>query len=380
MENKIYLDYNATSYLSPKLSKEILDIFSYPLNASSVHFFGRKAKKLLEKARQSVKSLAEINSSNRNINLVFTGSATEANNLIMKSFYKDNIIAVSTEHASILEHKKYHNNMHLVRVDQNGLIDFDHLTQLLSSMDDSKKILVVAMLANNETGVIQNVKKISQISKSFKAFVHSDCVQAFGKIQVNFEELGVDSISISGHKIGTFPGIGALIYNNNVPIDPQIIGGGQEKGIRCGTENVFYATIFGLSAEHAIKNLDSNNKNMELLQHYLESSILNISGDRAKIWCQNAERLPNTSSIMMPYLDSSLQVIKFDINGIAISNGSACSSGSIGKKSYVLKAMGLSDQEAQSTIRVSTGPYTTEKEIKTFIESWTRIYKENKIS
>jgi cysteine desulfurase len=377
MNKKIYLDYNATSHLLPKLTQEIIESLSCPLNASSVHFFGRKAKKLLEQARDRIKNLAGINANNRDVNLVFTGSATESNNLIMKSFYKHNIIALTTEHTSILEHKKYHNNMQLVQVNQNGLIDFDHLISLLSSADISKKTLVVTMLANNETGVLQPIKKISEIAKSFKAYVHSDCVQAFGKIDVNFTDLGIDSISISGHKIGALPGIGALIYNNNVVLEPQIIGGGQEKGIRCGTESVFHATIFGLSSEQAKQNCDLNRKHMEHLQCYLETSILNISNNKAKIWCQNIARLPNTSSIMMPYVDSSLQVIKFDMAGIAISNGSACSSGSIGKSSYVLKAMGLSDQEVQSTIRISTGQSTTKEEIKAFIDVWYRIHQED---
>lgn len=372
MKKKIYLDYNATSFCTV-WDKHISEILKNPLNPSSNHFFGRYAKSILEKARLQVAKLVNINDF-RLTNIVFTSSATEANNIIMKNFYKENILTLSTEHESIIKHKVYCKNIKIINVDKNGVINLDNLEMLLKKSDKSKKTLVTTMMANNETGVIQPIKEITKIAKKYNAFVHSDWVQSAGKITTDFFDSQLDSISISAHKIGGLPGAGALIYRHPLSLTPQIIGGGQEKSIRSGTENVLHCYLFGLAAEKRLLNLDKYHSHTKKLQSYLEGKIKKVCKE-IKIWSCDVERIPNTSSIMMPKVNSTIQLIKFDMQNIAISSGSACSSGSMGKESYVLKAMQCCREESKCTIRVSTDINTTMDEINSFIDTWKNIQK-----
>jgi cysteine desulfurase len=362
----IYLDHNATTACR-FFDDQITDLIHRPLNPSSVHAFGRFAKGILEQSRRSICESLKVDL--RKNSLIFTGSGTEANNIVVKSFHDGNIFALATEHSSILNHP----NVQLISVDSSGLINTDHLNALLKGADLSKKTLVCVMCANNETGVLQPLDKVRAIVKSYGANFHSDCVQGLGKIHLDFSDIGADSISLSAHKCGGLPGIGALIYNNALPIMPQIFGGGQERGMRGGTENVLHALLFAkaVSFSNSKDHLEPYSKHTSSLRDYMENEICSASLG-AVFASDSVLRLANTSTIIMPGVSAEMQLMRFDIAGFAVSSGAACSSGKIGK-SHVLSAMGFEENQVNSAIRVSLGIDNTLSEINAFIKTWMEI-------
>lgn len=362
----IYLDHNATTPCA--FDEELLELSGKPLNPSSVHSFGRSARGMLERARKSVCQSLCVNTLNHS--LIFTGSGTEANNLVVKSFEEGNIFALATEHSSIL------NNPYVktISVDSSGTINIDHLIQLLETADLSKKTLVCVMFANNETGTIQPLKKVKDVVRYYGVNLHSDCIQGLGKMPLNFDDIGADSISISAHKCGGLAGIGALLYKNSLPIIPQILGGGQERGVRAGTESVIHAHLFAKASIRANDSCEVYFKTTKALRDKMEEEIGKICKEAIFV-SESASRLPNTSTIIMPKVSAQIQLMRFDLAGFAISSGSACSSGKIGK-SHVLLAMGLKENQINSAIRVSFGMDNTLKETEAFIETWATIYRD----
>ncbi|MDP5110513.1 MAG: cysteine desulfurase [Rickettsiaceae bacterium] len=369
----IYLDHNATTNINPKVWSKMNELVSYgPLNPSSIHSCGQKGKGLLEEARKSLAYLLGFESDRRKYQITFTASGTEANNLIIANFKDNEIFISATEHLSIYAHSKYLKNITIVKVDKNGILDIDDLVNKLKKSKSAKKLLSV-MLANNETGIIQPIKKICEIAHDYGALVHSDCVQAVGKIDVDMQDLGIDFLSISGHKFGGPMGSAALVARASVHLEPQIIGGGQERSLRSGTENVPAIVGFGFAAKLAKNELVERRAHMTKLQSKLEKLLLE-RGHLIEIAGADVERLPNTSLIFNLNKKAETQLIALDLQGVAVSSGSACSSGK-SVPSHVLSAMGYKEDKIQSALRVSVGMDTKEADIDSFIEIYNKINK-----
>lgn len=362
----VYLDHNSTTPLSSKAKQAMLGLACQPLNPSSIHGQGRNAKFILEEARSSI---LESFGFNQNYNLLFTSSGTEANNLVMKNFYAAEILISAIEHLSIYAHQKYNPAVKIIKVDRYGLLDLEHLESLLQSA--SPKALISVMYVNNETGVIQNLHDVISIAKNFQALVHSDFSQVPGKI--NFQHAkgyDLDFITISGHKFGGPLGCAGLFYKKNLQLAPEIIGGGQEKGLRSGTENVFGAVGLAAAAQE-IADLE-HLAYVKNLRDSLEQNLISYCPD-AQIVSKDAARVCNTSMIMMPNVASVAQLVQFDLKGFAVSSGSACSSGKV-DTSHVLLAMSYTLEQANNAIRISLSRHNTAYEIDAFCQTWKEIH------
>lgn len=369
----IYLDHNSTTYIASEVKLLVSKLVNEPLNASSIHSKGRFSKNLIEEARNQIASALcfDINSNNY-VQVIFTSSGTEANNLIIRNFLESEVFISATEHDSILEQQFYTPNIKLISVDNNGLINLEELESALAKSTSSRKLISV-MLANNESGVIQPIKKIVAIAKKFGAYTHSDCVQGVGKIPVNISELGIDFATISGHKFGGLIGAAALIINTKFILRPIIRGGGQERGARAGTENVLAIAGLGLAIEMASRNLLERYENMSNLQKKIEEGVKSVIPN-IKIIGKDVERLPNTSLIVIPGFDAEIQLIALDLRGIQISSGAACSNNN-NKRSRVLTAMRLEDSDIKSAIRISCSHKQKEQDINIFLETFAEVYK-----
>lgn len=364
----VYADYNATAPISENVKKSIFEVLlKQTLNPSSLHKRGQEARKILQDARDNVRGAIGVSSDKE---IVFTSGATEANNLVMRGMKGYLHIISAIEHPSILNSAC---NPYIIPVNQEGIVDFLELEKILSELKGNKAIVSV-MMANNETGVIQPIEEIAEIVHKFGAICHTDTAQSVGKIKVNMEDLGVDLLTLSAHKFGGVAGSGVLIFNKELAIEPIIIGGGQEKGFRGGTENI--VAITGLSAAlQNIPDLLSKMDEVKELRDQLECELLNLTSD-IRIFGKNSKRLPNTSFIYMPGVKSDVQLMHFDLNYIAVSNGSACSSGKV-EPSHVLLAMGATKEQAECSIRISIGPETKPQDIKKIVDCWYNIYKQN---
>ncbi len=365
----IYFDHNATTAIHPMVQSKMNEYCHLPLNPSSVHGNGRLGKSLIEQARINIAKLIGVTDCGRDYNITFTSGGTESNNLILSSYLDGEIFIAATEHLSIHAYSSLYPNVSIINVDKNGIIDLDQLETKLSKCKSHKK-LVSVMLANNETGILQPLKQIASITHKYGAEIHSDMVQAVGKIAVDVTEFDLDFATISSHKCAGPMGVGALISKANFQLKPMIVGGGQERSVRSGSENVLAILGFG-EAAHIVKlELIKRQTHMSKLHNMLESELLN-NFSSAQIVGINTNRLPNTSLIINLGKIAEIQVIAFDMKNIAISSGSACSSGKVGK-SHVLSAMGYSKEEAACAIRVSIGYDNTINDVFQFLE----IYKE----
>lgn len=360
--DRVYFDNNATTRPDAKVVDAMVAVLSKPLNASSVHLEGRESRAILEGARNSIAKSVNANSDYR---VVFTSSGTEANNLALKGFGADKILISDIEHPSIYKFNGDAEKI-IIPVTKDGLINLEQLERLIAGNSQSK-LLVSVMYANNETGLVQPIKEIVKIAKKHGAFVHSDAIQAFGKVAVDMEDLGLDMMTVSSHKIYGVQGAAALILKKNVILSPQMVGGSQEQSFRAGTENI--PAIVGFAK--AVENIEIN-ENISKIRDHLESEIKKIASE-AVIFGQGKHRLPNTSFISMPNVSSETQLIHFDINGIDVSAGSACSSGKI-EPSHVLIAMGVEEKIAKNVIRVSLGKDNTLEDVEYFIEKWRQLY------
>jgi len=340
-------------------------VFGLPLNPSSIHTYGRYARKLVEDSKNTILNKFGLSANKSDLRIIFTGSGTEANNLVFTGLPEYIPLVISTEHSSVLRPAE-NNKMVSIPVDRNGIVDLKYLETSLVKLS-ARKLLVSIMLANSETGVIQPIREVADLANKFGAIVHCDATQAIGKIEFNADKLGANLYTISAHKFGGPAGLGTLLYNRNIKFTPQILGGGQQYGVRSGTENV--PAIVGMAA--ALENLCLFDKRH--LRDRLED-IITQSAPEAIIAGRDVERLPNTSCIILPGVSNELQVMNFDIAGIAISAGSACSSGRV-TPSHVLLAMGFNQEMAHSAIRVSLPINVTEQQINRFCEVWLDFYK-----
>lgn len=359
MMDRLYLDHNATTPLLPAVKNALMAALDLTGNASSIHGEGRKIRQLVEEAREKVAFFFDVKPSR----VVFTSGATEANNLMLKGF-SGPVIVSTIEHDSVINARL---DVQVCSVTRQGCLDLDRLETLLKT--SKVKTLVSLMAANNETGVIQPLQEVRELAHRYGAILHSDAVQAIGRIPLNWKELGLNYLSLSAHKIGGPQGVGALIIDENLPLKPLITGGGQERFFRSGTENTL--GIVGLGA--AIDGIGNQDwSGIETLRDTLEERLLKRYPE-IEIYGRDAPRLPNTSALRMPAVKNALQVMHFDLKGIALSAGSACSSGKV-KTSPVLKAMGIAEPDLNESIRVSMGLRTTPQDVERFIGTWEELY------
>jgi len=366
MKTNIYLDYNATAPIRPAVIDMVSATMSQVGNPSSVHHAGRKAKAVTEEARTKVAALV----GSRVRDVMFCSGGTEANNAVIRGSGAQSVIISATEHDSILAAVKHVAvPVYKLAVDASGLVDIDQLKSLLK--EAPAPALVSVMMANNETGTIQDIKQVVEIAKEYGAVVHTDAIQAAGKLTIDMPSLGVQYLTLSSHKIGGPQGVGAVILSPTAPLKALIVGGGQELGRRSGTENVAGIAGFGVAAFEALVGLSRGNAVTEI-RNSLEKTLRSFSNEII-IAGHPDHRLPNTSCIAMPGVKGETQVMHFDLNGICISSGSACSSGKV-KTSHVLSAMGYSDDVSECSIRVSLGYKSTLADVEAFTAAWKTLY------
>ncbi|WP_339778801.1 cysteine desulfurase family protein [uncultured Thalassospira sp.] len=362
MKQPVYLDFNASAPLNAAARDAVVAALDVAGNPSSVHGAGREARKIVDRARRQVADMVGGDSER----VIFTSGGTEANNLALNGLENVVVLTSAIEHPSVMEAR---NDAQRIPVDANGVIDLRTLEDMLRVCRDAgENVLVSIMLANNETGVIQPVTQAALLAREYGAKIHCDAVQAVGRVPVDMGRLLVDMVSVSAHKIGGPKGVGALIIAPGVMLVPQMRGGGQEKYRRGGTENVAGIAGFGAAAalidEKLTKAADITAK-----RDRLENEIL-AEAPEVVIASRDAVRLGNTSCLILPGMPGETQVMAMDLAGVAISSGSACSSGKV-RESHVLKEMGVA--EPGSAIRVSLGAETTNEEIDMFIRVWSRM-------
>ncbi|WND02207.1 cysteine desulfurase family protein [Temperatibacter marinus] len=369
----IYLDHNATTPLAESVKQAMLEAMTLTGNPSSVHKAGREAKRTVEEARTRVAALVGA----RARDVVFTSGGTEANNLALKGAPAASYLISPIEHEATMAVAKelagQGKEVSYLKLQDNGQIDLEDLKNQLSHLP--KPTLISVMLVNNEIGLIQDLNPIIHIAREFEAFVHSDCVQAAGKIPVNIAELDLDYASFSAHKINGPKGIGALVIKPTSPMAAQIKGGGQELGRRSGTENLIGIAGFGAAALTAMEQLFETDR-IKALRDHLEAGLRQHTND-ILIIADKLHRTANVSCIAMEGTNGETQVMHMDLMGIAISSGSACSSGKV-KTSHVLSALGYNEAISNSSIRVSLGGHTTKEEVDAFIKAWCTLYDRKK--
>jgi cysteine desulfurase len=365
----IYFDHNATTPIDAQVLEAMLPFLTtFYGNPSSLHRHGRAVKTAVEQAREQVAQLVNVSPDQ----VVFTSGGTESNNLAITSAKYPHLLIGSTEHPSVIEPVKHicssgyqHDKL---GVNHNGLISTDELEKCLK--EDTGFISI--MHANSETGVVQDISTLAEVLNKRNIVFHTDAVQSVGKIPVDFNDLNVNLMSLSSHKIYGPKGVGALICDKDVELSAMQYGGGQEAGIRPGTENTAGIIGFGKAAELAKQQLQQRSEHLLGLKNRLESRVADING--LSIAGQEVNRLPNTSQILIDNVDGEMLLMQLDQKGIAVSSGSACSSNSK-KPSSVLKAMGYSDKLALSAIRVSLGQQNTLEDIDTFTDTLKIILK-----
>lgn len=353
----IYLDYNASVPIRPKARDALLAALELEGNPSSPHFLGRKLRSYVDGARKDI--LQAVGGER----LVFTSGGTEANAMALFGVGPVPILVSSIEHNSVL---KAVSQPHLIPVTREGVVDLEELKNILVSFETPG--LLSLILVNNETGIIQPVREAAALAQERGWMVHTDASQALGHIPCSFEESNVDMMTLSSHKCGGPVGVGALILKEDLQLNPLIRGAGQEYGMRAGTLSA--PLILGFSA--ALKEtLLEEEKSSHLLRGFQEK--IEKALPEAIIYGKNSPRASHVVCMGMPGVPSHQQLMAFDLKGIALSAGTACSSG-VMKGSHVLAAMGIQLSEAQCAIRVSMGWNTQEHEIDAFIEEWKHIY------
>jgi cysteine desulfurase len=368
-DERTYLDWNATAPLLPEARaamERALDVYGNP---SSVHIEGRRARAIVETARDQVAALAGARASE----VIFTSGATEACNMALAGPWGA-ILRAGIEHDAVLKPAAASaSEIVELRVGRDGVIDLADLADKVRSAiarHGAGRVVLALQLANNETGVIQPLADVAAVAREAGAVIFSDAVQAVGRIPVDFAAAGIDAMAVSAHKFGGPKGVGALILRDGVELPALIQGGGQERRRRGGTENIPGIAGFGAAAELARKAIADSGR-IARLRDRLEAGFIALT-PRAQIIGATAERLPNTTCVAVPGPSAETLVIRFDLAGFAISAGAACSAGKIGASS-VLMAMGLSEATARSAVRISLGSTTTDAEIDRFLEAWRDI-------
>ncbi len=385
--NRIYLDYNATTPLDPRVKESFVSALELYSNASSMHEDGRRVSFLVEEARSHVASLINADPDE----IIFTSGGSESNNAVFnamtspESFYKQamkkafegrkTVITTAIEHPCVIESARKLSgmgfNVVFLPVDSNGVVDEKAYISALekhkqSGRDEDKPLLVSIMTANNEIGTIQDIKRFAALAHDAGALFHTDAVQAAGKIPVDVADWDVDFLTLSCHKIYGPKGIGALFVKKGVPFSPFMLGGHQEKGLRAGTYNSPSIIAFGAAAELAKNELGGYMEKTSRLKAMLREGFLNSVPD-IRINGDVPASLPNTLDVSFPGAEGEAILLMLDLQGISVSTGSACASGSL-EPSHVLVATGVGPELAHGSIRFSLGKFTTEEEICRVIE------------
>jgi cysteine desulfurase len=356
-----YLDWNATAPLRPEAAAAIVAAIARCGNPSSVHRWGRAARQGVERAREAVAALIGAAPDG----VVFVSGGTEANHLALLGSGRERILVSAVEHSSVLEAVP---RAEPIAVDGEGLVDLARLEQRLAA--DPRPAIVSVMLANNETGIIQPVAEIAEIAHAHGALFHCDAVQGAGKLPLAIDWIGADLVSLSAHKLGGPPGIGALVVTGAAEPTAMIRGGSQERGRRAGSENLPGIAGFAAAAEAAAAGIAVYGR-VRQLRDGLEAAAI-AAVPEAIVIGAGVKRLPNTTSLALPGVPAETQVIALDLDGVMVSAGAACSSGKVGP-SHVLAAMGVAPEIALGTIRISLGWTTTEADIAHFLDAWTRL-------
>jgi cysteine desulfurase len=382
-DRRIYLDYNATTPLRDEVRVALIEDFTVFGNASSMHADGRKARGRVEAARKAVGDLLGAGAEE----IIFTSGGSESNNTVFETMRRlasdsggralsggrTGIITTAIEHPCVLNSAKYLKSLgyrvHFLPVDEYGKVKTDALAAALNE----NTLLVSVMMANNEIGTIQDIGKIAALAKAAGALVHTDAVQAVGKIPVDVDELGVDYLTMSAHKIYGPKGIGALYVRKGAPLFPLIHGGHQEDGLRAGTYNNLGILGFGKAAALAREELEGYGKKTAALRDRLREGLLGGIGN-IKINGHPRDMLPNTLNVSFPGAEGEAILLSLDLAGIEVSTGSACASGSL-DPSHVLMAIGVWPELAHGSIRFSLGWGLTEEDVDYVIETLPPIIK-----
>ena len=367
----VYMDYNATTPLRPEVKDIMVKALDIYANASSMHEAGRRARSEIEQARASVAAIIGAADAS---SVYFTSGGSESNNTVFMTMYdigrrtpsRRKIITTSIEHPCVMNSAAYLASegfpVIYLPVDASGRVDMEAYRKELTP----DTLLVSVMAANNEIGTIEDIKTIAKMAKTVGAYVHTDATQAIGKISVSVEDWGVDYLTMSCHKIYGPKGIGALYVRPRSPIIPLIRGGHQENGVRAGTYNNLGIIGFGKAAELALKDLPEFSARLRSLRAMLKDGLV-ARIPHVKVNGHPTEVLPNTLNISFPGAEGESILLSLDLEGIQVSTGSACASGSL-EPSHVLLATGVGPELAHGSIRFSLGKYTTEEEVLYVIE------------
>jgi cysteine desulfurase len=369
----IYLDYNATTPIDERVAQAVQPyLYQVFGNPSSNHEIGIMAKGAVEEARKKVALL--LNASSKEI--VFTSGGSESNNTVIKGVayaYRNkgnHIITSQVEHPAVLNPCRFLEKLGFeityLPVDEFGFVRAADVEKAITD----KTILITIMHSNNETGTLQPIEEIGELAKKHNILFHSDASQSVGKVPIDVKKLGVDFLTVAGHKLYAPKGIGALYIRQGIEIEPLIHGAGHEKGRRAGTENIVFDVALGEACELARKAFDSEERKIKELTEYLHKKLLEAFGDKIKLNGHPVRKLPNTLNISF-IGHNSLDILE-KLEGVAVSAGSACHSG-LTTISPVLKAMGVPEAEAIGAVRFSTGRFTTMIEINTVVEKLKNI-------
>jgi cysteine desulfurase len=332
-------------------------------NPSSVHAAGRAARRLIEEARERV--AAVVGAGPRQV--VFTSGGTEANMLALSPSLGDRLLVSAIEHPSVLGGGRFAAVEHMP-VTPTGILD---LGALEARLHGASRPMVSIMLANNETGAVQPVAEAAALVHAAGGLVHVDAVQGPGRVPCDFNAFGADLMTLSSHKLGGPQGIGALIRREGIEPAPLLVGGGQERGARAGTENVAAIAGFGAAAQAVHRGGGQESARIVALRDRLEAGIRAIAPDSI-VFCADGPRLPNTTLFSIPGMKAETAVIAFDLEGVAVSSGAACSSGKVAA-SHVLAAMGVAAELARGAVRVSLGYATTDGDVEAFLNAWAKL-------
>jgi len=365
MPTSVYLDDNAASPLRPVAREAMLSALDLTGNPSSVHRFGRLARRVVEDARAQI----AVSTGATTAGVVFTSNGSEANALALHGARRRRILLSAVEHDSVSVPAQRAAVCGEIPVDGNGVIDVAALDKALGA--DASDVLVSVMLANNETGAIQPVAEIAELARARGAIVHCDAIAAAGRLPCDMGTLGVDMMSLSSAKLGGPLGVGALVLRPGIDVAPLIGGGGQERRRRGGTENLPGIAGFGAATAEAMARM-SEQVRLAVLRDKLEAGVLALAPN-ARVFAQSTARLANTSCLTMPGVANETQVMALDLAGVAVSAGAACSSGKV-TASHVLSAMGVPTAEAATAIRVSFGWKSAPSDVEAFLAAWGSLW------
>jgi cysteine desulfurase len=378
----VYLDHAATSPIRPSVLARYTQALAHIGNPASVHAFGQGVRQILEEAREQIAQSIGCDRSE----VVFTSGGTESDNLAVKGLYwqrhsedrnRTLIISSSAEHAAVLDSVNWlvseqGAEAYFVPMDHNGVLDLADLERVLNKRAD-QVALVSLMWANNEIGVVHPIKKITALAAKFGIPVHSDAIAALGHIPVNFKDSGLSAMTITGHKLGSPVGIGALILSRKQKIKPVVHGGGQERNLRSGTPDAASADAFALAVKEAV----SEQENLSLLHAKLSAKL--IAGVKAvapdvKVSSENVERLSNNVHFRFPGCLGDSLLFLMDLNGVSISTGSACAAG-VSRPSHVVLSLGADADEAMGTMRITLGHNSSDSDVDAFLEAFPKAHE-----